>query len=247
MFITPFIFSIISTGLNKGTMEKFLHYLQQSGKPHQNPKSYLLCQKYLHLRKLELKLEASTSDIIKIIMDIAQHSQKTKQEADDLLKYGNVMEVLSEFGKVVITGSYKYDLMYGPDIDLVVLSDDPEKSSYEAFLDFIHQRKFQKYQLGDFSRYPREGRPKAIIIVLIHEYKGKRWEIEIWFNKSLSDDDARLDELISKATEEQKRIILELKHQREADKISKHKLDSTTIYKGVLSEGKTSLKDFNLD
>lgn len=178
-------------------------------------------------------------------MDIIKFSRKTKQEADDLLKYGDVINKLSNYGKVVLTGSYKYDLMYGPDIDLVVVSDNPEKSSYEAFLDFIEQRKFQKYQLGDFKKFPRKNRPKDIIVVLIHEYKGRRWEIEIWFKESLADN-RNLDELISKATEKERQIILELKHQRHAAGVSKHQLDSTTIYKGVLSEGKTKLKDFGV-
>lgn len=177
-------------------------------------------------------------------MDVIKFSQKTKKEADELLKYGNVIKVLSKYGIVVVTGSYKYDLMYGPDIDLTVLSDDPEKTSYQAFLDFIKQRKFQKYQLGDFKKFPLKNRPKDIIVVLIHEYKGRRWEIEIWFKKSLSESDKYFGKLISCATEKQRQIILELKQQRDVTGISKHQLDSATIYKGVVCEGKVNIKDF---
>ena len=178
-------------------------------------------------------------------MDVVKFSQKTKGQADELLEYGKVKEVLSKYGKVVFTGSYKYDLMYGPDIDLVVITDDPEKASYQAFLEFIDQRKFQKYQLGDFSRFPHKDRPKAIIIVLIHEYKGRRWEIEIWFKKTLTSD-IQLEELISHATKEQRKLILQLKQQRGTAGTSKHKLDSVSIYKGVLSERITKLEDIGL-
>jgi hypothetical protein len=177
-------------------------------------------------------------------MDVIKFSQKTKQEADELLKYGSVIKVLSKYGKVVFTGSYKYDLMYGPDIDLVVLTDNPDKASFDVFLDFIKQRKFQKYQLGDFKKFSRKGRPKAIIVVLIHEYKGRRWEIEIWFKKSLSENDTYFEKLISKATEKQRKTILELKHQRKVAGISKYKLDSAKIYKGFLTEGKVNIEDF---
>jgi len=38
--------------------------------------------------------------------------------------------------------------------------------------------------------------------------------------------------------------ILELKYQREAGGLSKHQLDSATIYKGVLCEGKVNIEDF---
>ena len=180
-------------------------------------------------------------------MNLTHFSQQTKQEADALLLYGNVTEVLSKYGKVVVTGSYKYDLMYDPDIDLVVLCDNPEKNSYQAFLDFINDRKFQKYQLGDFKKFPHKNRPHDIIVVLIHEYKGRRWEIEVWFKESLSDDQANLEKLILQASDEQKRIVLELKKQRDTAHISKNQLSSTTIYTGVFLEGKTVLEDFKLD
>ena len=179
-------------------------------------------------------------------MKIIKFSQKTKKEADELLKYGNVTGILSRYGKLVVTGSYKYDLMYGPDIDMIVLTDNPKENSYQAFLEFINQRKFQKYQLGDFIKFPSKGRPKAIIIVLVHEYKGRRWEIEIWFKKSLSENDTCFEKLISSATEKHRKIILELKQQRDISGISKYKLDSAKIYKGVLCEGKTKLEDYKL-
>ena len=167
------------------------------------------------------------------------------KEADHLLAYGSVMETLSKYGKVVTAGSYTYDLMYGPDIDLVVVSDDPEKNSYQAFLDFINQRKFQKYQLGDFKKFPRKNRPTDIIVVLIHEHEGRKWEIEIWFKESI-DAEAYLEELLANATDEQRKTILELKHKRDSAHITKDQLSSTTIYKGVLSQGKTELAEFKL-
>lgn len=177
-------------------------------------------------------------------MDVIKFSQKTKQEAGSLLKYGNILNVLSKYGEVVLSGSYRYDLMWGPDIDIVVLSNKPEEASYKALKDFIEQRNFQKYQLGDFIKFPLEGRPQGMIVVLIHEFKGRKWEIEIWFQKSLSEKDEYFNKLLSTASEEQRKAILELKHQREKSGLSKHGLDSAAIYKGVLTEGKLNIEDF---
>lgn len=176
-------------------------------------------------------------------MDVTKFSQNTKQEAESLLVYGNVLNILSKYGKVALSGSYKYDLMWGPDIDLVVISDKPEEASHQALDDFIEQRKFQKYQLGDFTTFPMEGRPQDIIVVLIHEYEGRRWEIETWFRKSLSEDDKYFDKLLSKISDEQRKTILELKRQRDSQGLSKNQLDSATIYKGILVEGKINSKD----
>lgn len=177
-------------------------------------------------------------------MDVLNFSQKTKQEAETLLKYGNVLEVLSTYGKVVLSGSYKFDLMWGPDIDITVLTNEPEKASYNALKEFIDQRKFRKYQLGDFAKFPLEGRPKNQMVVLILEYQGRKWEIEIWFQKSLSEHNESFDKLLSTASIEQRKDILELKYQREKRGLSKQNLDSAAIYKGVLTEGKERLEDF---
>jgi hypothetical protein len=177
-------------------------------------------------------------------MDVIKFSQKTKQEAERLLVYGNIVNILSKHGKVVLSGSYRYDLMWGPDIDLIVISDKPKVASYDALKDFIEQRKFQKYQLGDFINFPLKNRPQGVIVVLILEFEGRKWEIEIWFMKSLSEDDRYFKKLLSKVSPKQRKAILELKYQRDMDGLSKHQLDSATIYKGVLIEGKTNIKDF---
>lgn len=177
-------------------------------------------------------------------MDVIKFSQKTKQEAEDLLKYGNVLEILSKHGKPILTGSYSYDLMWGPDVDITVLTDKPEEASLNALKDFTQQRNFRKYQLGDFIKFPLEDRPQGMIVVLIHEFEGRKWEIEIWFRKTLSEDDEYFSKLLSTASDDQRKTILELKHQREEGGLSKHKLDSATIYKGVLSEGKLNIEEF---
>ena len=170
-------------------------------------------------------------------MDVLKFSLKSKEEAEDLLKYGDVLNILLKYGKVIPSGSYRYDLMWGPDIDLVVIADNPEEIAYRALKDFIEKRKFQKYQFGDFIRFPFKNRPQGMIVVLVHEFKGRRWEIEIWFQKSLSEDDKYFNKLLSKISKEQRETILKLKHQREIDGLSKYQLDSATIYRKVLEKG----------
>lgn len=152
------------------------------------------------------------------------------------------MSVLSKYGEVVFSGGYKHDLMWGPDIDITVLTNKPEEAASNALKDFIEQRNFRKYQLGDFVKFPFSDRPQGMIVVLIHEFQGRRWEIEIWFQKSLSQDDDHLNKLLATASDEQKKAILELKYQREKRGISKQSLDSAAIYRDVLSGGKANMK-----
>lgn len=177
-------------------------------------------------------------------MDVLTFSQKTKQEADTLLEQGSVLAVLSKYGEVIITGAYAYDLMWAPDIDITVVANNPKESAHNALNEFILQKSFRKYQLGDFITFPLEGRPEGIIVVLIHEHMGRKWEVEIWFKKSLSEDDNHFSTLLSTATEEQRKTILELKQQRDNTSLSKDQLSSAAIYIGVLLEGKRSVSDF---
>ena len=179
-------------------------------------------------------------------MDILSFSKKTKKEADELLSVGKVIEILSKYGEVQINGSYKYDLMYGPDIDVVVLTDNPGEAAEKALFEFVKERNFQKYQFGDFNKFPRKKRPRSYIVVLIHEHEERRWEIEIWFarQKPQGDVDKELDNLLMNVTDEQKETILHLKHQRENSNITKHQLDSPTIYRGVLKENKFDIEAY---
>lgn len=179
-------------------------------------------------------------------MDVLSFSKKTKMEADELLSAGNVKKVLDKYGEVEINGSYKYDLMYGPDIDLVVLTENPDEAAENVLIDFVKERNFQKYQFGDFNKFPRKNRPRSYIVVLIQEHEGRRWEIEIWFakQKPQGDIDEELDNLLMNATEEQKKTILQLKHQRETLSKTKNQLGSPTIYKGVLQEDKFNIEDY---
>ena len=183
-------------------------------------------------------------------MDVLSFSKQTKREADELLKKGGVVKVLLRYGKVVMIGSYKYDLMYGSDIDLVVVTDNPSKAAQNVLIDFVSVRNFQKYQFGDFEKHPLDNRPRSYIVVLAHEHKGRRWEIEIWFfkkfseYKKFSEVDETLENSLMSVSSKQKEIILKLKHQREISKTSKHKLDSVTLYKGVLQRGKENIEEY---
>lgn len=177
------------------------------------------------------------------MQDYQEISIKTKNTADMILREKKVLETLGNYGKVIITGSYAYDLMYGPDIDIVVVCENPEETSYKVLKDFIEQKSFQKYQLGDFKNYPRKNRPESFIVVLILEVEGRRWEIEIWFHKNYPEDIIMIDNMMKNISTEEKDNIIRLKHEREIKGLGK-RLSSVEIYDGVLSEGKGEIGEF---
>ncbi|HTK03193.1 MAG TPA: hypothetical protein VL401_00285 [Alphaproteobacteria bacterium] len=164
-----------------------------------------------------------------------------KAIADKILKDTNLVSTLSKYGEVEITGSYKYDLMVAPDIDIIVTTSDPKESSFAALKDLINQRLFQKYQYGDFVKFPKKNRPNGYIVVLILEIEDIKWEIEIWFLTEKSEKAKEIDYLMENLNEDSRKTILKMKEDKETRGINKKDISSTEIYEAVLLQNVTSL------
>lgn len=176
--------------------------------------------------------------------NVELYSKQVKCQVDEILRQTDLVNVLSEFGEVIIGGSYKYDLMWGPDIDVVIKCQDPRKASVEALEKLIKLRLFQKYEYGDFVNFKRAGRPESYIMNLILPFEGEKWEIETWFFEELPDKQKETDELIkSKLNKENKIKILEMKKERDKSDLDKHNISSVDIYKGVLINNIKSIKE----
>lgn len=171
---------------------------------------------------------------------LLEYSETQKLTATKILEDSNLISLLSKYGKCSIAGSYAYDLMCGSDIDLIIETDNPREASLQAVKELLDARQFQKYQYGDFEKFPRVNRPKSFIVVLISDIEGVKWETEIWFEKHLPQNIIEIDSLIKeRLTPESRLAILRLKHERNDRGNDKHQLSSSHIYKAVLIDGLT--------
>lgn len=167
-----------------------------------------------------------------------EYSEKIKKAAERLLENTNLVKVLSEFGEVEIGGSFKYDLMWGPDIDLVLICDNPREASRKVLEKIVDLRLFQKFEYGDFVKFKRENRPESYIVNMRQTFEGQKWEVEAWFFEKYPKSQEEMDKLIKeKLNRENKEIILEIKRKREEEGVDKHKINSAEIYRKVLIEG----------
>jgi hypothetical protein len=163
-------------------------------------------------------------------------SAMRRKEAEQILMDGKVIKTLSKYGVPEIIGSYALNVMYDSDIDIVVFSKNPRENSLAALKDFILQRKFQKYEYGDFVKFKRINRPEGFIVNLHSNTQTVKWEIEIWFLKSINKE-KKLNEFLKKEITEKRKIkILKLKHERATKKLSKYDLSSMDIYRKVIKE-----------
>lgn len=180
-------------------------------------------------------------------MDIEQiqaHSKKIKIQADALLKQTDLITILSAFGTPHIIGSYSMDLMYNPDLDIIVTSEHPRASSVAALDTIVKKQMVQKLEYGDFITFKRENRPEGCIIVLKAEVEGIKWEIEIWFLTSAERGEKYAEHINSMANKRMRDTILEFKYLVNEENISKHSIASTSIYEGVVDKGITDFKEF---
>ena len=169
--------------------------------------------------------------------DILKFSKKTKADAVALLDHTNLIDILKKYGDVIIDGSFKYDLMWGPDIDIRVICKDTRKSSLEALNQVIKAKLAQKYKYGDFVTFKMEKRPESYILNLILPFNNRKWEVEIWFFNEIPADQKENEInsfMKSKLNEKNKLKILKMKEKRERTGLTKHSLRSVNIYKKVL-------------
>ena len=157
-------------------------------------------------------------------------SQQVHQDAESLLKSTKIIDLFSAFGTVHTVGSYAANIMWDPDIDLVVITNKPQESAIKAVTLLAETEQFQKLEYGDFENHPMTNRPESFIVNARREWQGQNWEIETWFVTKLGDQ-LDLVKKLKHISEEDKKSILEKKKQRSLSGVTKHHLSSWEIYK----------------
>lgn len=162
-------------------------------------------------------------------MNVLEYSKQIQTDADELLKETGILDLYRAFGNVNLVGSYATNLMWDPDIDVVVVTDTPHVSAMNVVQALMESATFQKIEFGDFLHFPRKNRPESFIVNARREWKGKVWEIETWFLESVEEKLAFVEKL-NALPEEMRMQILEDKKKRAEEGSSKHALSSYDIY-----------------
>ncbi|MFC1624855.1 hypothetical protein ACFL15_00565 [Patescibacteria group bacterium] len=165
---------------------------------------------------------------------LKEHSINTKKQAKILLQSTKLLDILKKYGDVYLIGSYPLNIMYGPDIDIVVESKNIRDNSINALQEIVEKNLFRKIEYGDFVKFPIEKRPKGYILVLKAVVEKVEWEIEVWFLENTSKQLNYNKLLKSKITEQNRIKILKAKHLRDTSKTSKRALSSYEIYGQIL-------------
>ncbi|MBP7875933.1 hypothetical protein KA012_02970 [Candidatus Woesebacteria bacterium] len=160
-------------------------------------------------------------------------SQQVFENAQSLLANTEIIKLFTNLGEVHIIGSCAANLMWDPDIDVIVLTDDPQKSALKAMNDLAKKEKFQKLEFGDFKNHPMKDGPKSFVVNARKEWMGEEWEIETWFVRELGEALDVLEKL-KNFSDSDRAAIIEKKKQRSLSGRSKHDLSSWEIYQDYM-------------
>ena len=160
-------------------------------------------------------------------------SQQVYQDAKSLLENTEIIDLFNDLGTVHIVGSYAANLMWDPDIDIVVVTDNPQESAIKAINGLARKEKFEKLEFGDFKNHPKKNRPESFIVNARKEWKGEKWEIETWFVTELGDN-LEVIEKLKNLNNKDKEAIIEKKKQRSLSGNTKHELSSWKIYQDFI-------------
>lgn len=178
----------------------------------------------------------------------ARDKQNAMQaEGARLLESLNMLSDLAEFGTVQVQGSFLYGLMVKRDIDIYVLINEYDLGKVAEYArKLIVSEKIGKTSVDNMrmERVPIQGVPNGHYLGLNVPFEGSMWNFDIWF--------VREDDLIDQAnfplgwetklTQEQKDIILFLKHNLAEINLYPHSskvpgsFASADVYRAVMND-----------
>lgn len=184
--------------------------------------------------------------------ELLAEATRLHSQADNMLATTSIADIFAKYGKLQpIGGSYSYDLMVYPDLDMYLIADNVTREDLgkltSEILETSFVRKISVVNNVDFTS-SRPGMPKGYWIGIEIPFENDRWGIDLWFQtKEWTDDfDNTYDhykEKLENLTNKQKEEILLIKyHLIRIGEYTKLGFMSTDVYDAVLS-GNTHLFD----
>jgi hypothetical protein len=169
--------------------------------------------------------------------DLLRTSQSHRESAERLLRDLGLIEQWHEYGAVEVTGSYRWNLMLGSDIDLNVVNPACDLDmTLEILNRFARQGLFLRFAFIDTVRGKPSWAdpityPEGYYFGMAGDFAGREWKVETWLLRTPPPSQDWIEDHL---TEESRRAILRLKHLRNA---GVWRAASFDIYRAVLLGG----------
>lgn len=159
-----------------------------------------------------------------------------------LLLEKTLLPILEQYGKVSVGGSYSYELLNYPDLDIDVVSEDVSKDLFAKLSgELIKLDYTSKFKSGDRVNYPHTHtgkRPFGYWVSPDINFGDNIWKLDIWLQKPewYTGDTNRFAKKLVTLSDEQRIAILSLKEElieKNLYGIEKEFI-SVDVYEGVL-------------
>ncbi len=172
-------------------------------------------------------------------MNALQYSKEIKEEANVILQESGILEILKEYGDVEVIGSYALDVMYRPDIDILVFAHSHNRRKAKEVtikllnLDYFNELCFVN-KVGEKSN----GTPQGYYLQPHKRVAERDWKFDIWLTTRGNFDDRNdiLKKRIMSATdldETKQKIVMLKEHFSNGTKYN-YALNGNKIYNAVL-------------
>lgn len=174
---------------------------------------------------------------------LLRRAQQFKNDADLLLRKTGILNLLSKYGRIKITGSYYLNLMLNGDVDIYCISRQITKRlAVNVFNQFIKQNSFRGHLFYNFVKFRDKRFPKGYYVGLKIPFRNNKWKIDIWFLKKDDRKSSELMNLVERHLTDKNRItILKFKHYRNLNNLD---IPSYKIYEAVMAKRIKSIKNF---
>lgn len=176
------------------------------------------------------------------------HARAIKEEAEKLLDTTHIRELLAQFGKVDLGGSFAYDLMVDRDLDFGVAVESITVATRTKIASlFASQPWTYSMNMTDrvnFEPLSNPGAPRGLYLGLTIPFPKERWNIDVWFIVSDELPPNDLAEQMTQATQEQRAAILQVKYDLMKRGAKEKGVTSAEIYAAVLNKHITTTEEF---
>jgi hypothetical protein len=176
------------------------------------------------------------------VTDARRSAERWKQEADALLAESALLDTLGRFGHVELSGSYAYDLMMSPDIDLHLVASECTHGRAAALAhELMEEGWWMRVTLEDRVRWPYPGLPNGYYIGTRAEFREQTWKVDTWMLDASRYPGDVWWPRIAGISDEQRDAILHLKAARTEGLLS---ASGVEIYRSVIDDGVRTIEEF---
>lgn len=182
---------------------------------------------------------------------LLRRADDLRRTADEIIRESDVVRFFSALGEVNFVGSYRLDVMYRPDIDLIVVSDSPQRQkTVPVTTRLMESGYFQTVAFADWFNHRREDTPKGFYWELVAPRSGAQWKLDVWYSSPHDDLSTRRTERYAKLLEgnpSARETILKLKEALFDGTRYRGTLGGADICGAVLERGVQSTAELGLN